>query len=108
MTAILKNNLDTIKDLCKKHHVNSLYVFGSAAREKDFNENSDIDLLYEFDLKSFSWKDERYDYIDNLNDFEKNLTDIFKRKIDLIRNSRFNNHSFKDKVANNKQLLYAK
>ncbi len=45
MIDIIKNNINIIKDVCRKHHVKELFVFVSAARENDFNETSDIDLL---------------------------------------------------------------
>jgi predicted nucleotidyltransferase len=34
--------------LCRRHHVRSLRLFGSALRD-DFNAQSDVDLLVEFD-----------------------------------------------------------
>ena len=109
MHPLIENNKFLISEVCKKHHVKSLYVFGSAERATDFTDKSDVDFLYEFDLESFaSWKDGSSDYIDNLADFEKQLSDLFKRKVDLIRNSNFNNQIFKNKVAAGKKLIYAK
>ena len=107
MNPLIETKKHLISDLCKKHHVNKLFAFGSIVNGS-FTEKSDIDLLYEFDLDAFSWKGIDYDYIDNLNDFEKKLSDLFERKVDLIRNSNFNNHVFKNKVAVSKKLLYAK
>ena len=48
----LKNKPDrahtnTISMLCKHHHVERLYLFGSAL-SSNFSENSDIDLLVQF------------------------------------------------------------
>ena len=107
MHPLIENKKHLISEICKKYHVNKLFAFGSVVNG-NFTEKSDIDLLYEFDLESFSWRDTEYDYIDNLNAFERKLSDLFERKVDLIRNSNFNNHVFKNKVAVSKKLLYAK
>ena len=39
---------DQIADFCRRNHIRRLAVFGSALRP-DFGENSDIDILVEFD-----------------------------------------------------------
>ncbi len=39
---------DQIAEFCRLHHIRRLAVFGSALRS-DFNENSDIDVLVEFE-----------------------------------------------------------
>ena len=47
----MKRNLPDSKklsDICKKHHIRRLSLFGSALRS-DFQPASDIDLLVEFD-----------------------------------------------------------
>jgi len=50
MVGAVKNNLDKIIEACKEHHIQSLYSFGSAAREIDFTEKSDIDFLVQSSL----------------------------------------------------------
>ena len=39
---------EEIADFCRRHHIRRLAVFGSALRP-DFNEESDIDILVEFE-----------------------------------------------------------
>jgi len=39
---------EKIADFCRRHHIRRLAVFGSALRP-DFDENSDIDILVEFE-----------------------------------------------------------
>jgi predicted nucleotidyltransferase len=39
---------DRIADFCRRHHIRRLSVFGSALRE-DFREDSDVDILVEFE-----------------------------------------------------------
>lgn len=49
MTHDLEGHRQALADLCRKHRVRRLDVFGSAPRG-DFNEEaSDVDLLVEFD-----------------------------------------------------------
>jgi len=49
MHSIVQDKLETLKELCAKHRVERLDIFGSAARE-DFNPaSSDLDFLVEFE-----------------------------------------------------------
>ena len=54
MQAILKNNIDNIKELCKQHYIIKMYAFGSSI-SGEFNTESDIDLLYEMDYSGFDF-----------------------------------------------------
>ena len=90
-----------------KHHVRSLYVFGSAVNEKRFSKDSDIDFLYEIDTEKFrNWDTGEYDYIDNLGDLEINLNKLLSRKIDLIPYKNIHNKYFKEVVDHYRQLIY--
>ena len=49
MIPLITNHTDELAEICRRHHVKRLEVFGSAA-VGDFNaEKSDIDFLVEFD-----------------------------------------------------------
>ena len=50
MVKVVENNLPQIKKLCKKHKLKCLYLFGSATDPTYFNDDSDVDFLYEYDL----------------------------------------------------------
>ena len=41
-------NIETIKGLCAKYHVKSLFAFGSVTRD-ELKPNSDIDLVVDID-----------------------------------------------------------
>lgn len=41
MINIVKDNIVEITDACKRHHIKSLYLFGSAAIENNFGNESD-------------------------------------------------------------------
>ena len=44
---IIDKNIDQIRDLCDKHKVAKLFVFGSVLSDK-FRKSSDIDLIVDF------------------------------------------------------------
>ena len=43
---LIENNIHKIIDLCKKHKVHKLFVFGSILTNR-FNDKSDVDLVVE-------------------------------------------------------------
>ena len=45
---LIEMNMEQIIALCKKYKVDKLWVFGSILTPR-FNENSDVDLLVDFD-----------------------------------------------------------
>lgn len=84
MQPIIKNNLEVIRDLCKKHHVKELYAFGSVVRD-DFNADSDIDLLANF-LTSANLNnlEELARYFKNQDELKMLLQKTLHREVDLI------------------------
>jgi uncharacterized protein len=108
MIALIQDNIKAIQDVCKKHHVTSLYLFGSAVDERIFHQQSDVDFLYEIDIDNYtSWATNSYDYIDNLNDLETSLNKLLARKVDLIPYKNIHNNYFKQSIDNSRQLIYA-
>jgi len=67
---------ETLKEICLKHKVKELSIFGSALRD-DFNTNSDIDLLVTFDD---STQYSLFDIVRIKEEFEKFL----ERPVDLV------------------------
>ena len=67
---------DRIAELCRKHCVRKLSLFGSALRE-DFRPDSDVDVLVSFA------EDARYSLFD-LAAMEEELSSILGRKVDLV------------------------
>jgi predicted nucleotidyltransferase len=74
-------------------------VFGSALTDR-FNEQSDIDLIVDFDRQKIS------DYFNNFFDFKYSLEDVFKRKVDLLEEKPIQNKYLKESIDNSKQLIY--
>ena len=58
---LIEEHLESIKALCKKHHVERIYLFGSVLNA-GFSENSDLDFLVKFNdcPRGFEEKLERF------------------------------------------------
>ena len=88
---------EKIAAFCRRHHIKKLAIFGSALRP-DFREDSDIDVLVEFEpghipgLAFFTMQDE--------------LSEIMGRKVDL-NTSQCLSRYFRDKVLQEAVVQYA-
>lgn len=108
MVKIVENNIPTIIELCKKHKLKSLYLFGSATDSKNFNEESDVDFLYEYDLKNYpDWDKGDFDIVANFFSLKEKLEDMLGRKVDLIPN-KLKNPYLINSVEKSKKLIYAR
>ncbi len=101
MNVILKNELKSLKALCRQYKVKSLYSFGSVDTNRFNLDSSDIDLLIEFDPEITI-----EEYTDNFFALREKLTDLFCRKIDLVTKRSLSNPFFINEVEHTKQLLY--
>ncbi len=87
---------DALAEFCRKNRIRKLSVFGSALRE-DFGEESDVDLLVEFEpgqapgLAFFGMADD--------------LCEIFGRPVDFLTERGLNRH-IRDRVLSEAQPLY--
>ncbi len=86
MASVIENNIEEIQKACKKHKLKSLFVFGSAVTN-EFNKNSDVDFLYNFE-------------------FLFRLEDLLKRKIDLVPEEKIKNPYFLKQVNTGKVKIY--
>ena len=85
-----------IRQLCEKHRILKLSIFGSAVRD-DFHESSDVDLLVDWEPGySPGW-----DIVDAEDDFEK----LFGRKVDLV-NRKFVKRHLQDRILAEARVQY--
>lgn len=98
---LIEMNLERIIDLCRKYRVKTLAVFGSILTDK-FNDQSDVDLLVNFDTTDH----EKWDYVTNYFDLKDSLEQLFDRKVDLIEYGKNLNPIFRRLVDKKKQLIY--
>ena len=100
MNAIIQENKSKLNKMFQSHKIKNAYVFGSALGD-EFNENSDIDLLINFEENIEPL--ERGDLWWSL---YENLQDLFHRKIDLITEASLKNKYFIQELNNTKVLIY--
>jgi uncharacterized protein len=101
VAEIVKNNLGSIKDACKKYKVTSLYLFGSATTN-DFTPQSDLDFLVEYAKDAEGLPEYPFDYFD----FLFLLENITGKKIDLVVKEAVRNSFFKKAIEDQKVLIY--
>jgi len=107
MVKVVENNLPQIKKLCKKHKLKCLYLFGSATDPTYFNDDSDVDFLYEYDFENYpNWDKGDFDIVTNFFELKNTLEKLLQREVDLIPN-KLKNPYLKKSVENSKQLIYA-
>jgi predicted nucleotidyltransferase len=96
---IIDQNIEIIRDLCTKHNVARLFVFGSVLTNR-LKKNSDIDLIVDFrDINV-------YDYADNYFDLKFSLENLLNRKVDLLEDKAINNPYLRQSIDSTKQLIY--
>ena len=100
---LIEMNLQRIFDLCRRHRVRSLSVFGSILTDR-FTDNSDVDLLVHFDTTDH----EKWDYVANYFDFQASLEKLFGRKVDLVVAKGLKNKYFIQNLNRTKQLIYGR
>ncbi len=98
---LIELNLQHILDLCRKHKVKTLSVFGSILTDR-FNDRSDVDLLVDFEPVDL----DQFDYVGNYFDLKDSLEKLLKRKVDLVEYGNNLNPIFKALVDKKKQLIY--
>lgn len=95
----IQKHIDQIKDLCISYKVRSLFAFGSAISEK-FREDSDIDLVVEFDPL------DPLDYTENYFNLKFNLEDLLERSVDLLEMKALVNPFLIQSIDRTKVLVY--
>ena len=98
---LIELNLQRILDLCRLHKVKTLSVFGSILTDR-FNDQSDVDLLVDFEPVDH----EEFDYVGNYFDLKDSLERLLNRKVDLIEYGKNLNPIFKALVDKKKLLIY--
>jgi predicted nucleotidyltransferase len=88
-------------ELCRRHHVLTLSLFGSATRDDFDQQRSDLDFLVEFEALP------RGQYADAYFGLLEDLKSLFDRSIDLVVASAIKNPYFRQSINQTKALLYA-
>ena len=101
--TVIDIHKEAVINLCVKHHVKSLFVFGSVLRN-DFNNMSDLDFSVVFDRVQL---EDPSDFGENYLNFILNLEDEFKRDVDVVNEENLKNPYFASVLNKTKKLVYA-
>jgi uncharacterized protein len=96
---LIDKNINAISELCDKHKVKELYIFGSILTNR-FSASSDVDLLIQFGNVDLM------DYFDNYMDLKEELEALLNRPIDLVENQAIKNPIFRKIIDREKKLVY--
>ena len=102
MIKLIEDRIIEIIALSKKHRVNSIALFGSAAKDLMHN-NSDVDFLVQF-----SEEIDVLDYADNYFSFLEKLEELIGKKIDLISKKALKNPILIKEINRSKVEIYAR
>lgn len=102
MIELIEKHRNQLIELCVRHRVQSLELFGSAATGTGFRqENSDIDFLVEFQkLPSGTSADAYFSLLED-------LEHLLQHHVDLVMVRAINNAYFLQKINQSRELLYA-
>ena len=92
-------HLPAVQDVCARHHVEKLAVFGSIVTEKKYPE--DIDILVIFHEM------EPAQYVKEYFGLESDLEKIFHLPIDLVEENAIRNPVFREIIAESSVEIYA-
>ncbi len=96
---LIELNIRQIVALCEMHKVSRLFVFGSILTSR-FNDESDVDLIVEFDKVGIA------DYFTNYFDFKYALQDLLGREVDLLEEQTVRNPYLRKNIDSSKELIY--
>ena len=100
MQQFITDRLPEIEELCRKHHVRRMSIFGSAVRDDFDPATSDVDVRVEFLPEA----DE--DYLKNLYAIHDTLPVFFERKVDVI-SGKIRNRYLKQEIESHEIVVYA-
>jgi uncharacterized protein len=101
MIDLIQQRQSELADLCRRYHVKTLAVFGSAVEGNWKPGSSDLDFLVEF-LPEASAR-----IFAGYFDLKEALEHLFGRKVDLVMPGAIRNPYFLKAVQQNRRVLYA-
>jgi uncharacterized protein len=99
---MIEQHIDQITSICQKRKVKSLWVFGSVLNPSLFNENSDVDVVIEFE------KIDERDYADNYFTLKEELEKTFQHEVDIVSEQFLRNPIFIHQLNTTKRLVFSK
>ncbi len=90
---------DRLSALCHTHHVDKMFLFGSALNA-NFNSKSDLDFLVKFKAIDLA------QYFNNYINFKEKLKSLFEREVDLVEEQTLKNPILIRSINRSKELVY--
>jgi predicted nucleotidyltransferase len=100
MIPVVTDRFKDLQELCRRHRVTRLAVFGSAVTGEFSPESSDLDFVVDF--AEMDPVDHADCYLGLLLDLER----LFGRRIDLIEERAIRNPFFRQGVDSSRHVLY--
>jgi uncharacterized protein len=100
MHAMIQERLGALGDLCRRHRVAKLDVFGSAARGDFDPESSDLDFLVEFEPMPPA------EHADSFFGLLEDLERLFGRRIDLLEPEPIENPYLRKSIEQSREALF--
>lgn len=101
MVPLIRDNLDQITELCRRHGVRRLFLIGSAVNGGFDPDRSDVDFLVDFEPQERRGFDDVYFLL------LEDLKALLGRSVDLVEASSLRNPYFIASINRTKQVLYA-
>ena len=100
MIPLITQHSDDVAEICRRHHVKRLELFGSAATG-DFNpDTSDIDFLVEFD------ESDDFSLFQTRRDLTQGLESLFNRSVDLVIFANVENPYFRTSAESTREPIF--
>lgn len=97
--SLIERNIDELRELCARHSVKQLSVFGSVLTSR-FRDDSDVDFLVSFNNIPLE------EYADNYLQLMASLQLLLGREVDLVEEKAISNLIFKENVEQSKRIIY--
>ena len=100
MIPLVAERSDEIAELCRRHQVQRLDLFGSAATDDFDPERSDLDFLVTF------LPEANASYVGVYHRLYMDLRSLFDRPVDLVIESNFRNPYFREALEESRTAVY--
>jgi predicted nucleotidyltransferase len=101
MLPLVRDRLPRLAEICERHKVRSLAIFGSALRDDFDPQHSDLDFLVEF--QPLPPVEHSRAYFGLVEDLEA----LFARPVDLLERPALHNPYLRDNIERTQETLYA-
>ncbi len=101
MIAPIEEHRAELAELCRRHHVLRLAVFGSATRDDFDPQRSDLDFLVDFESLTPG------EHADSYFGLLEGLESLFDRRVDLVESSTLRNPYRRQEIEATQVLLHA-